>query len=138
MRISYCFFLSINTACCHLLGALSVRWMQPAQQHGLRLPSSNSSPDSLLAGLRLLGIFDPANKLIATKRSEALPKCEHLCIRRKGSSHIFRQLVDGPLGYRLVHRSTIIAEQPEINPLRYRPDNCAKNPPRNSQTFPQR
>jgi hypothetical protein len=38
------FFLpSIRTACCHRLGALSVRWMHPAQQHGRFLPS-NSAP----------------------------------------------------------------------------------------------
>ena len=36
-------FLSINTSCCHLLGFLSMRCMQPTQQHGLFLPSKSSS-----------------------------------------------------------------------------------------------
>lgn len=35
--------LSIRTRCAHGLTGLSVRWMQPAQQHGRRFPSSSSS-----------------------------------------------------------------------------------------------
>jgi hypothetical protein len=46
-------FLSISTSCCHLLGALSVRCMQPTQQHGRFWPSSSSSTVRSILRLRV-------------------------------------------------------------------------------------
>jgi len=47
--------LSIRTACCHRLGALSVRWMQPTQQQGRFFPSSSSSQVRSMRRWRVAG-----------------------------------------------------------------------------------
>jgi len=50
-------FLSIKTACCHRLGALSVRWMQPAQQQGRFFPSSSFSQVRSIRRWRVVACF---------------------------------------------------------------------------------
>ena len=68
-------FPSIKTACCHRLGALSVRWMHPAQQHGRFLPSSNSSRVRLMRRWRVAGCFASSTQQINSFRPSGVRFC---------------------------------------------------------------
>ena len=73
---------SIRTACCHRLGALSVRWMQPAQQQGRLFPSSSSSRVRSMRRRRVAGCFASSTQQMNSMRPSGVSSCQ----RRKASA----------------------------------------------------
>lgn len=80
-----------------MAGALAVLAPRPAAWAALPLfelfPSSANTPCS---GFGFLGVRDPTNKLVATKRSKTFPQLEGASIGAKGGTEIFRQRVHYP------------------------------------------
>ncbi len=99
-------FLSIMTNCCDGLGALSVRWMQPGQQHGLRLPSCISSMVRRMRFSRVfawLGVLDPADEFVAAERRQALPDRKDGRLGLDGGAHVVCRLMDCAMRKRIAH-----------------------------------
>ena len=62
---------SISTACCHRPGALSARWMQPAQQHGRFFPSTSSSRVRSIRRRRVASCLASSTQQMNSFRQEA-------------------------------------------------------------------
>ena len=73
---AYLAFLSIRTACCHRLGALSVRCMQPDQQQGRLFPSSNSSQVRSIRRWRVFGCLASSTQQINSLRPSGVRSCQ--------------------------------------------------------------
>jgi hypothetical protein len=70
------YFLSIRTACCHRLGGLSLRCMQPDQQQGRLFPSSSSSQARSMRRSRVLACLASSIQQMNSLRPSGVRPCQ--------------------------------------------------------------
>src|SRR6478735_114999 len=99
----------IGASCPLLAGALTVLAPGPAAGPALALLQFFlGAADASCAGRVLLGIFDPADELVARQRRDVLPRIECGGIVDQGAAQVGRQLVHHPTRHSLAaHEATV-------------------------------
>src|SRR5690606_35690313 len=85
-----------------LAGALAVLAARPAARPAFAFLQLLEGPaDAALAGLVLLGVFDPADELVACKRRDVVPRLQGCVVGDQGGAQISGQLMHHPTWHTL-------------------------------------